>query len=71
MLDAPVENVNGTNVGPLIVVDGAYPLLPWLTNPYPHLNTLNRSQRRYNEQLSRAGVAIEQAFGILKVDFAV
>ena len=46
VLDAPVENVYGTNVDPLIVGDGAYPLLPWLMKPYPHINTLNRSQRR-------------------------
>ena len=69
VLDAPVENVNGTNVGPLTVDDGAYPLLPWLMKPYPHINALNRSQHRYNQQLSKARVAIEQAFGILKSRF--
>ena len=36
IVSSPVENINGTNVRPLILGDGAYPLKSWLIKPYPH-----------------------------------
>ena len=44
--------------------DPAYPLLPWLMNPFSDCGSLTRRQRKFNYQLSRA--RIEIAFGRLK-----
>ena len=55
ILSSPIENINGTNVRPLILGDGAYPLKSWLIKPYPHIGALTRSQRNFNRELSKNG----------------
>ena len=66
ILTEPFVTVNGVNVRPRLLGDGAYPLLPWLLKPYPINAILNRSQRRFNKTLSSAQSTVERAFGILK-----
>ncbi len=66
ILTEPLTTVNGVQIRPLLLGDGAYPLLPWLMKPYPNGAILNRSQRRFNKTLSSARSTVERAFGILK-----
>lgn len=47
-----------------IVGDDAFPLKEWLMKPYPK-RSLTREQRIFNYRLSRARLAVENAFGIL------
>ena len=35
-LREPVVNINGNDIRPLLLGDGAYALLPWLFKPYPN-----------------------------------
>jgi hypothetical protein len=58
--------IGGRNVPLLIIGDPAYPLLPWLTKPFAHRGVLNAAQRRFNRNLSRARMTIENSFGRLK-----
>ena len=66
ILREPVVNINGNDIRPLLLRDGAYPLLPWLLKPYPNNTVLNPTQRRFNKVLSSARVTVELAFGVLK-----
>ena len=55
-----------TNVRPLLLGDGAYPLKSWLIKPYPHSGVLTRSQRNFNTELRKNRAKVEQAFGMFK-----
>ena len=66
LLKEPSKQIGGSEVGPLLVGDSAYPLSVWLMKPFKQTRTLTESQLRYNRALSQARVVIEQAFGILK-----
>ena len=68
ILTEPFLTVNGVNVRPLLLGDGAYPLLPWLLKPCPINAILNRSQRRFNKTLSSARSTVERLLQFLKVD---
>ena len=65
-LNAPSKRIGGSEVGPLLVGDSAYPLSVWLMKPFKQTPTLTESQLHFNRALSQARVVIEQAFGILK-----
>ena len=65
-LNTPSKRIGGSEVGPLLVGDSAYPLSVWLMKPFKQTPTLTESQLRFNRALSQARVVIEQAFGILK-----
>ena len=71
ILKEPAVTLNGETVRPLLLGDGAYPLLPWLLKPYPINVILNRSQKRFNKTLSSARSAVERAFGILKARWRI
>ena len=66
ILSSPAENINGTNVRPLILRDGAYPLKSWLIKPYPHIGASTRSEENFNRELSKNRAKVEQAFGMFK-----
>ena len=71
ILAEPLATINGLQVRPMLLRDGAYPLLPWLMKPYPNGAILNRSQRLFNKTLSSARATVEQAFGILKARWRI
>lgn len=66
ILNEPLKNINGIQVRPLLLGDGAYPLSSWLVKPYPQLGRLTASEARYNRKLSSARTVVERAFGLLK-----
>ena len=53
------------SIRPLTIGEPAYPLYEWLMKPYP-LTDISARQRKFNRNLSRARVVVEQAFGKLK-----
>lgn len=65
-LTEPTIEINNTRIRPILLGDGAYPLLPWLLKPYAHNGVLTASQRRFNRTLSSARSTVERAFGVLK-----
>ena len=67
ILTNPVRDINGVQVGPHLLGDGAYPIKAWL-KPYPGIGNLIRSQRNFNRELSNLRVNVENAFGLLKCD---
>ena len=71
ILKEPAITLNGVKVRPLLLGDGAYPLLPWLLKPYPITVILNCSQRRFNKTLSSARSTVECAFGLLKARWRI
>jgi len=66
ILTEPTVDVNGTIVRPLIVGDSAYPLKPWLLCPFKDNGALNREQKKFNEELSKARIVSEHAYGLTK-----
>ena len=65
ILQAPLVNIDGNDIGPYLVGDSAYPLAPWLIKPFPE-GTNDPDEKTFNKELSRARVVVERAFGILK-----
>ena len=66
VLAEPTIEIKGTDLRPLIVGDSAYPLKTWLICPFRYNGVLTPEQRRFNRELSRGRVVIEQAFGLMK-----
>ena len=66
ILTKPIDVIANTKVRPLVLGDGAYPLLPWLITPHQFGPALTRPQRNFNKKLSKERVHVERAFGILK-----
>ena len=58
--------INGVDVPLLILEDLAYPLIPWLMNPYLEKASTTAKERNYKYRQSRARMVVENAFGQLK-----
>ena len=67
ILTKPEDVIENSRVRPLVLGDGAYPLLPWLLKPYNFGPALTRFEKLFNKKLSSARVTVERTFGILKV----
>ena len=66
ILSCPVRNISGTDVGPLLAEDSAYPLTTWLMKPFPDRGRLTPKQRKFNLKFSTLRCVVERAFGVLK-----
>ena len=66
ILTEPTADINGTIVCLLIVGDSAYPLKRWLFCPFKDNGALNREQKKFNEELSKARIVSEHAYGLRK-----
>ena len=66
ILTKPEDVIENSRVRPLVLGDGACPLLPWLIKPYNFGPALIRSEKLFNRKLCSTRVTVERAFGILK-----
>ena len=66
ILSKPKDAIKSSKTRPLIVGDGAYPLLPWLLTPFQYGPALTRHEKKFNKKLSSVQVTVERAFGTLK-----
>ena len=66
-LTEPTDVIDGYKIRPFLIGDGAYPTNTWLLKPFPNNFNLSQEQNKFNRFLSSARVAVECAFGILKV----
>ncbi|XP_061716959.1 uncharacterized protein LOC133524824 [Cydia pomonella] len=74
-LNVPPNRPLRQNTEPLpytIVADAAFPLKPYLLNPYSKVKLVNNDPNKiFNYRLSRARRTVENAFGILRARFRV
>ena len=66
----PVMSVEGINIAPYLVGDRAYPISKSILKPFSD-STTNPEEQNFNKELSRARVAVECAFGLLKSRFRI
>ena len=66
ILTKPEDVIENSRVRPLVLGDGAYPLLTWLIKPSNFGPALTRSEKLFSKKLCSARVTVERAFGILK-----
>ena len=66
ILSKPSDEINNVTIKPVLLGDGAYPLLTWMMKPYAYFPNLTRVENKINKKLSSAGVSSERAFGRLK-----
>ena len=58
-------DIEGVNVGPLVLGGGAFLFLPLLQKPYSN-SSLTKEESNFNYRLSRVRMFTEAAFGVLK-----
>ena len=63
--NGPMKDINGLDVAPFIVGDGAYPLQNCLLKPHPKIGVLAKDEKRFNKELSKACVKEVPLFAIL------
>ena len=66
ILSGPIRDISGTDIGPLLAGDSAYPLTTWLMKPFPNRGRLTPKQRKFNLKFSTLRCVVERAFGMLK-----
>ena len=66
ILSGPMRHINGTEIGPLLAGDSAYPLTNWLMKPFPDRSHLTTVLRKFNLKFSALRCVVERAFGMLK-----
>ena len=66
----PQVKVNGKSVSPYLVGNSAYPLMTTILKPFSD-STTDSAEKKFNIELSRAHVAVECAFGVLKSRFQI
>ena len=66
--DDHVKEIRGVEIAPFLLGDPAYPLLPWLIKGYPR-NEATERQKKFNYNLSRARMTVENTFGRWKGRF--
>ena len=66
ILSAPLRDLSGTKIRPLIAGDGAYPLTSWLIKPFQDRVNIPREESKFNTKLSALRSVVERAFGMLK-----
>ena len=54
ILSKPEDAIKSSKIGPLIVGDGAYPLLPWLLTLFQYGPALTSHEKKFNKKLSSA-----------------
>ena len=60
--DDHVKEIRGVEIAPFLLADPAYPLLPWLIKGYPR-NEATERKKKFNYNLSRARMTVENTFG--------
>ena len=63
------ETILGQDIHPCILGNPAYPMLPWLLEPFPEIQNTPRKHRRFNYRLSRPRMTVEDTFGRWKGRF--
>ena len=66
ILSGPMRNINGTELGPLLAGDSAYPLTNWLMKPFPDRGRLTAEQSKLNLKFRALRCVVERTFGMLK-----
>ena len=66
ILTEPTVDVYGTIVPPLIVGDSAYSIKQWLRCLFKDNGALSREWKKFNEELSKARIVSEHAYGLTK-----
>ena len=66
ILSGSMRNISGTEIGPLLAGDSAYPLTNWLMKSLPDRGYLTAEQRKFNLKFSALRCIVERAFGMLK-----
>ncbi len=57
------RQIGGVEVGPLLLGDPAYPLLPWVLKPFPSTGNLPDVHWTFNFKQNRTRMGVENAFG--------
>ena len=66
IFSAPVRDLSGTKIRPLIAGDSAYPLTSWPIKSFQDRVNIPREERKFNTKLSAIRSVVERAFGMLK-----
>ncbi|XP_041773091.1 protein ALP1-like [Anopheles merus] len=61
-LDGPCQKIDKSNVLPLLLGDGKYPLLPWLITPYLTTAQMTPAERSFNVYAAKGRACIVRTF---------